>query len=106
MVIRLWAEVAPELAIEGTIAARASCNVFSTVLTETTEGVAEGKRFGAGWAVVALTDEGFFNYQLQVELPSRVTSVTFTAIYKRKARVVHDLTSTFSNGWANGTYTR
>uniref|UniRef100_A0A2P2I3W9 Short gastrulation protein n=1 Tax=Hirondellea gigas TaxID=1518452 RepID=A0A2P2I3W9_9CRUS len=104
--MKLWAEDAPELAIEGTVAARATCNVFSTVLTASPGQVAEGERFGAGWAVVALTDEGFFNYQVQVELPGRVTGVTLTAVYKRKERVVHDLTDSYSNGWANGTYTR
>lgn len=61
---RLWAEDAPELSINGTVAARATCNVFSAVLTEAKEHVAEGERFGAGWAVLALTDEGFFNYQV------------------------------------------
>nr|ADO17754.1 short gastrulation protein [Parhyale hawaiensis] len=105
--IKLWAESAPELAIEGTVAARATCNVFSTVLTTAdSEEVAEGERFGAGWAVLALTDEGFFNYQVQVQAVGRVTGVSMVAVYKRKDRVVHDLTESFSNGWANGTYTR
>ncbi|XP_018017544.1 dorsal-ventral patterning protein Sog-like [Hyalella azteca] len=64
--IKLWAESSPELAISGTVAARATCNVFSTVLTTAkSENVAEGERFGAGWAVLSLTDEGFFKYQVQ-----------------------------------------
>ncbi|KAF2344457.1 CHRD protein [Trinorchestia longiramus] len=105
--IKLWAESAPELAIEGTVAARATCNVFSAVLTTAdSDRIAEGERFGAGWAVLALTDEGFFKYQVQVEAVGRVTGVSLTAVYKRKDRVVHDLTDTFANGQANGTYTR
>ena len=104
----MWSENSPELAIEGTIAARATCNVFSAVLTAggAGSGPREGDRFGAGWAVVSLTDEGYFSYQVQVAMPARVQEVSLIALYKRKDRVVHKLTASYSNGWANGTYIR
>lgn len=113
--MRVWSESAPELALEGMITPRATCNVFATVLSptpaaieavsDTSSSVNTPSNYGAGWAVLTLSNEGAFQYQIYVK-GTQVDQLKLETTHRRGLRVVEDLSNKYSQNWSNGTYNR
>ncbi|XP_066975982.1 dorsal-ventral patterning protein Sog-like isoform X2 [Macrobrachium rosenbergii] len=112
--MKVWSQAAPDLAIEGLVTSRVTCNVFSTVLSlpepqslEDTVPAYEtySPPYGAGWALLTLSNEGDFEYQIFVKGIS-VTSLKLETQHRKGHRIVKDITPSFSGNWANGTYSR
>ncbi|RXG71906.1 Dorsal-ventral patterning protein Sog [Armadillidium vulgare] len=106
--IKIWSTSAPELAIEGPITSRATCNVFYSVLTSSPKwNQGTSHIYGAGWGLLFLTNDGDFNYQIRLEnLPDQVEGVVLDTEGRKRAREVEDVTHALSDGWVNGTYTK
>lgn len=111
--MKVWSHTAPELAIEGVVTPRATCNVFSAVLSvpedQRTEGTAPvpipPPPHGSGWALLTLSNDGNFDYQVFIEGVS-VNSLKLETQHRRGHRIVEDLTPNYAANWANDTYTR
>ncbi|XP_068201291.1 dorsal-ventral patterning protein Sog isoform X2 [Palaemon carinicauda] len=112
--MKVWSQAAPELALEGLVTSRVTCNVFSTVLSlpepENLEDAvsaytAYSPPYGAGWALVTLSNEGDFEYEIFIK-GMTVESLKLETQHRKGHRVVEDITSSFSGNWANGTYSR
>ena len=109
--MKIWAEGAEEFALQGPITARATCNVYSTVLTEP-KGIQSAQgviphNYGSGWGLLTISNDGDFKYEiLSHGLMSPVKSVTLQTKHRKKPRTVEDLTSNYNDGWTNGTYGR
>uniref|UniRef100_A0A0P4WGX1 VWFC domain-containing protein n=1 Tax=Scylla olivacea TaxID=85551 RepID=A0A0P4WGX1_SCYOL len=61
--------------------------------------------YGAGWALVTLSNNGTFHYQVFVQ-GLTVASLTLETRHRRRHHEVSDLTASYRDGWANGTYER
>ncbi|MPC28122.1 Dorsal-ventral patterning protein Sog [Portunus trituberculatus] len=108
--IKIWSVAAPHLVLEGVITPRATCNVFCAVLSEpppdpSTALSVSPPPYGAGWALVTLSNNGTFHYQVFVQ-GLTVASLTLETRHRRRHREVSDLTASYRDGWANGTYER
>ncbi|XP_071520088.1 dorsal-ventral patterning protein Sog-like isoform X3 [Panulirus ornatus] len=115
--MKLWSQTAPELALEGMITPRATCNVFSAVLSkpmpdpedgetsERTEVAMSTPPHGAGWALLTLSNDGTFQYQMFVK-GIEVSTLTLETKHRRRHRIVDNLILFYQNNWANGTYDR
>ncbi|XP_042225564.1 dorsal-ventral patterning protein Sog-like isoform X1 [Homarus americanus] len=111
--MKVWSQAAPELALEGMITPRATCNVFSAVLSKpvpdseddtSTESTDMTSSYGAGWALLTLSN-GTFQYQVYVK-GFEVSTLTLKTKHKRQDRIVENLTPFYHDSWANGTYDR
>lgn len=109
--LKVWSAAAPALALEGMITPRATCNVFCAVLSEppppdaSTAVAPSPPPYGAGWALVTLSNDGTFQYQVFIQGVT-VASLRLETRHRRRHREVSDLTSFYRDGWANGTYER
>ncbi|KAK7071801.1 hypothetical protein SK128_020608, partial [Halocaridina rubra] len=113
--MKVMSVAAPELALEGMITPRATCNVFSTVLSVPESNSIHDNSlslvsvppppYGSGWALLTVSNDGDFDYQIYVQ-GAAVTSLKLETQYRRGHRIVDDLTSNFVNNWANGSYSR
>lgn len=108
--LKIWSVAAPHLVLDGVITPRATCNVFCAVLSEpppdaSTATAVSPPPYGAGWALVTLSNDGTFQYQVFVQ-DLTVSSLTLETRHRRRHREVSDLTTSYRDGWANGTYER
>lgn len=109
--LKVWSAAAPALALQGMITPRATCNVFCAVLSEppppdaSPAAAPSPPPYGAGWALVTLFNNGSFKYQVFVQ-DVEVTSLRLETRHRRRHREVSDLTSSYRDSWANGTYER
>lgn len=108
--LKVWSAATPELALEGVITPRATCNVFCAVLSEpppdsSTAVASTSPPYSAGWALVTLSNDGTFQYQVFLQ-GMTVASLTLETRHRRRHREVSDLTTSYRDGWANGTYER
>ena len=108
--LKIWSVAAPELVLKGVITPRATCNVFCAVLSEpppdaSTTVAVSSPPYGAGWALVTLSNDGTFQYQVFVQGVT-VAALTLETRHRRRHREVSDLTASYRDGWANGTYER
>ncbi|KAK8753730.1 hypothetical protein OTU49_001336 [Cherax quadricarinatus] len=110
--MKVWSKAAPELALEGTITPRATCNVFSAVLSipvpdaendEASVRTYVSSPHGAGWALLTLSNNGTFQYQVFVK-GFDVASLTLETKNRRRDRIVDNLTPFYRDSWANGSY--
>lgn len=120
--LRIWSTSAPELALQGAITARATCNAFHAILTMESDSVDKLdsyrermptiEEFGSGWGLLFLSNEGLFQYQIRLEgIDSKdVSKVLLEVPSRRKVRQIEDMTKIFvgdlEGGWINGTYDR
>lgn len=88
---------------------RATCNVFSAVLTppspQSLDGSSVPSPNSAGWALVTLENDGTFQYEIEVK-GGIGGAVRLETLQRRRPRVVEDLTLDLVDGRANGTYQR
>lgn len=108
--LKVWSAAAPALALQGMITPRATCNVFCAVLSEpppdaSTAAAPSPPPYGAGWALVTLSNDGTFQYQVFLQ-GVEVASLRLETRHRRRHREVSDLTPSYRDGWANGTYER
>ncbi|KAG0721291.1 Dorsal-ventral patterning protein Sog [Chionoecetes opilio] len=108
--LRIWSVAAPHLALQGVITPRATCNVFCAVLSEPPPDDSASLSvspppYGAGWALVTLSNDGTFQHQVFVQ-GMAVAALKLETRHRRRHREVTDLTSDYRDGWANGTYDR
>lgn len=110
--LKVWSAAAPALALQGVITPRATCNVFCAVLSEpppppdaSTAVAPSQPPYGAGWALVTLSNDGTFQYQVYLQ-DMTVASLKLETRHRRRHREVSDLTASYQDGWANGTYER
>ncbi|KAK4298173.1 hypothetical protein Pmani_029456 [Petrolisthes manimaculis] len=107
--MKLWSPTARHLELVGSIMPRATCNVFSAVLTPPSPQILDGSSVpspnSAGWALVTLENDGTFQYEIEVE-GGIGGAVRLETLQRRRPRVVEDLTLDLVDGRANGTYQR
>ncbi|XP_069192318.1 dorsal-ventral patterning protein Sog isoform X2 [Procambarus clarkii] len=112
--MKIWSQAAPERALEGMITPRATCNVFSAVLSipvpdpedvDAPERTDASSPHGAGWALLTLSNDGTFQYQVFVK-DFDVATLTLETKHRRRDRIVDNLTPFYRENWANGTYDR
>ncbi|XP_037782803.1 dorsal-ventral patterning protein Sog-like [Penaeus monodon] len=112
--LKVWSQGAPELALEGMITPRATCNVYSTVLSPPSPPsrpsadagtAAAPPAYGSGWALLTLSNDGAFQYQVFVQ-GLEVKNLTLETTHRRRHRIVDNITQFYADSWANGTYSR
>ncbi|KAL3268875.1 hypothetical protein HHI36_007964 [Cryptolaemus montrouzieri] len=91
--------------LQGRIIPKATCEIFQALLSSSNEHNSHGT---TGLAWFYMTNEGYLNYNIQVdnlrsEIPAAITLIDLST---RRKTELEDLTPYFENGWANGTVDR
>ena len=110
VLISIHALNSTDLRLEGLIIARATCNVYHSVLT--TEPTVSNAvipvpplTYGSGWALLFVLNDGDFEYKVKLEsLPQPVERVSLQLKTRKRVKDLEDVTEFYKDGWVNGTY--